>query len=536
MDKVIINREKNEVILRFDNRLYSKEYIDQAIKEFSEICDSREEKENLVLIPKDISDLDRLGFEFYNYVFGLVKNSAGSLEKATGSTTSPKNYLLNHYREKKICDKHLITTDHGTWVLLDDAQYNSYKNNNLSKEIFPLLKEKGLIVTETNLDIIVSEYRKKYSFIFQGTSLHIVIPTLRCNQKCIYCHANSKPLDAEGYDMDEETAKKTVDLIFQTPSPSITIEFQGGEPLLRPDLVRYIISYAKEKNETYKKNLNFRLVTNLVNLTDDALEFLTKEKVGLCTSLDGCEFVHNKNRGMYSEVANWISKIKRSHNLNAMMLVTKHSLPYFKEIIDEYAKQGFDNIWIKPVNELGYAAKNKSEAICTSEEFLDFWKKSLEYLLEINKTTLLRENFSMIILKKILKNEDTHYTELQSPCGAAISQLAYNYDGSVYTCDEGRQYDIFKIGTVDNTYPELLTSPDTCGVVIASLTDSLVCDTCVYKPYCGVCPVCSYAETNNIIPRFPNRRCTIMKGMFDFIFEKLSENNEYKQMFLKWLE
>jgi hypothetical protein len=28
--------------------------------------------------------------------------------------------------------------------------------------------------------------------------------------------------------------------------------------------------------------------------------------------------------------------------------------------------------------------------------------------------------------------------ELRSPCGAGIGQLLYNYDGKVYTCDEGR--------------------------------------------------------------------------------------------------
>ena len=30
--------------------------------------------------------------------------------------------------------------------------------------------------------------------------------------------------------------------------------------------------------------------------------------------------------------------------------------------------------------------------------------------------------------------------QLRSPCGAGIGQLLYNYDGKVYTCDEGRTW------------------------------------------------------------------------------------------------
>lgn len=446
-----------------------------------------------------------------------------------------EEYILGPYRHKKMNKGHILTTDHGSWMFLKDDEYNSIKKKEISERLLGLLKAKGFVLTKNNINNVIKDYRKKCGFLFQGTSLHIVIPTLRCNQKCVYCHANSKPLDAKNFDMNKKIAKKTVNLIFQSPSHSITIEFQGGEPLLRFDLVRFIIQYAKEKNKEYKKDLRFRLVTNLTLMTEEILKSLIKEEVGVCTSLDGPKSIHDKNRGDYEIVEKWIKEIKKYCALNAMMLVTKHSLPYYKEIIDEYVRLGFDHIWAKPANVLGVAIKNKDETICTADEFLNFWKKSLEYLYEINKKKILKENFSIILLKKILLKEDLKYVDLQNPCGAAINQLAYNYDGNVYTCDEGRQYDLFRLGNVENTYTELLTSKDVSGVLTASITDLLVCDNCVYKPYCGVCPVCSYAETKNIITKFPNRRCEIMKGMFNHIFEKLTTDEEYKKMFFNWL-
>jgi sulfatase maturation enzyme AslB (radical SAM superfamily) len=56
----------------------------------------------------------------------------------------------------------------------------------------------------------------------------MVVVTLRCNQICSYCHASSKDVNAKNYDMDLNTARKVVDMIFESPSPSIKIEFQGA--------------------------------------------------------------------------------------------------------------------------------------------------------------------------------------------------------------------------------------------------------------------------------------------------------------------
>jgi sulfatase maturation enzyme AslB (radical SAM superfamily) len=54
----------------------------------------------------------------------------------------------------------------------------------------------------------------------------MIVTTLRCNHKCKYCHAAVAPMTAKEFDMSKETAKKVVDTIFYTNSPSLTIEFQ----------------------------------------------------------------------------------------------------------------------------------------------------------------------------------------------------------------------------------------------------------------------------------------------------------------------
>ena len=61
------------------------------------------------------------------------------------------------------------------------------------------------------------------------------------------------------------------------------------------------------------------------------------------------------------------------------------------------------------------------------------------------------------------------------------------------------------------------------------------CCNCVYKPYCGVCPVYNYIEGGSIFARIPgNERCKIFKGIFDYIFEKLQDKKSYN-VFQNWL-
>ena len=122
-------------------------------------------------------------------------------------------------------------------------------------------------------------FRVKNQFLSYGPVLHIIIVTLRCNHKCQYCHAAAAPMSAKHFDMTRETARSTVDTIFQSPSPDITIEFQGGEPLLNWEVVQFTIEYAKEKAKEKAKTVRFALVTNLSLMNEEKCEYLLSQNV-----------------------------------------------------------------------------------------------------------------------------------------------------------------------------------------------------------------------------------------------------------------
>ena len=459
---------------------------------------------------------------------------------------------VGFFRFKKLNDKYLLTNDFGHYVFLTPPQFKKFLAGDTNQE----LEEKGFIKNNFNLDKLMERYLSRNANTLIGPSLHIIVVTLRCNVKCIYCQASSRPMEEKKYDMQKSTAKRAVDLAFQSPSPAINIEFQGGEPLVNWPVVKFIVEYARKKNETEKKQLIMSLVSNFVLMSEEKFNFFVENRVSLCTSLDGPEELHNRNRpwpkgNSYKITTDWIKKIqefekkkekegKKMFHLSSLVTLSRASLSYPKEIIDEYLKWGFKGIYLRPLSYLGASGILKDTIGYSTEEFLDFWKKSMDYIISINlKGKIFPDRGALILLRKILTDEDAGFLDLRSPCGAAIGQVLYNYDGKIYTCDEGRMLkdDTFMIGDVNkDSYQKIMSNDKIKTMITASTLENLTCDNCVYKPYCGVCPVKNYALYGNLFPQILNTDwCKTHRGMLDYLFEKLEDKKIKEEVFEKWV-
>lgn len=354
------------------------------------------------------------------------------------------------------------------------------------------------------------------------------------------------PPKSKDFLMDEDTAESVVDFILQTPAKSIDIEFQGGEPLTNFSIIQHIIDYSKKANEKIKKKINFIMVTNLTLMDDDILKYCVKNNLRFCTSLDGPKEVHDKNRhyidgrGSYEDVTHWIKDITVQYglSLNALPTITKFSLPYWKEIVDEYAKLGFNRIRIRHLLNAGRASECWDQIGYTPDEFLNFWKNALEHCLEINKKgRYFLEGMAVLISRKILSKDQQAYTCFGSPCGTALSQAAYDYEGNVFACDESRSFEIFKLGNVkEDTYKKIFTSPAALSLVALSSHIASMCNACVFHPYCGTCLVSTYGAQKNLISKTPlDAECKIRGGMVEHIFKKLLLHEDDRKILLKWM-
>ena len=285
-------------------------------------------------------------------------------------------------------------------------------------------------------------------------------------------------------------------------------------------------------------------------VTSFCMDFIREHQISVSTSLDGHRELQNINRPYPSADSYYLWKEKYNKlikeiglNAGAIQTTTRFSLPYYKEIVDEYIANGFERVFIRPLTPLGFASERWESIGYSADEFLNFYRQAFHYILGLAMSGVnISEGHAIIFLSKILNHHAGNYTELRSPCGAALGQLAYNYDGRIYTCDEGRMLAemgdySFQVGTIDSTYEDLCNGPVCKAVATASCLEAIPqCSDCVYAPYCGVCPVLNYYENNNIFATRPNGfKCKIYKGILDTIFSVLLKGtDEEKAILKKW--
>jgi radical SAM protein with 4Fe4S-binding SPASM domain len=298
------------------------------------------------------------------------------------------------------------------------------------------------------------------------------------------------------------------------------------------------------------------MVTNLSLLTAEQYEFFRQTRVSLCTSLDGPEDIHNANRpwpghNSYQATTGWIRKMREQQrrddeanvfnpHLGALVTITRAALPRLREVIDEYRALGFTDIHLRKLSYLGLSGGAARKVIgYSADEFMDAWKDAMDYIIELNRRgVVFGERGTLIFLRKILTRQDPDFLDVRSPCGAAAGQLAYSYNGDVYTCDEARmqENDTFLLGNVRrDDYQAIISNPKVKAMLVASTLENLACDECVYKPYCGTCPVVNLVHYGTLLPSVRQTElCRINSAMLDYIFEKLLDRDA-ASVFERWL-
>lgn len=454
----------------------------------------------------------------------------------------------------------MVTTEAGEYALLSAEELDGLRQGQLPEgELRDDLTRRGFFESPGGLALSVRRLRERRSFLDSGPNLHIVVVTLRCDHKCLYCHASRGGLEAQELDMSAETAEQVVDTIMRSTSPSVTIEFQGGEPLVNFDRLAQITDLAIDRARQLGKQLDLSLVTSLSQMDQDKADFLMDRRVQICTSLDGPADLHDQLRPRrggsgHQQAIDWIEQLNAEYrergldpnlyHVDALVTVARPSLDRPRDIIDEYIRLGLKTIHLRPLNPLGYAQDRSGRLGYEPQEFLEFYRQGLRYLIQKNLDGIeIAEKLASVFLKKIFEPLDPGYLDIRSPCGGAIGQLAYDIDGNVYTCDEGRMLarmgdPAFRVGHVaSDGYIELMSSPAARVVCVAScLEGSPACLSCAYRPFCGTCPVLNYSQQGTPFGVIPaTDRCQIHKGILDELFRLLDEGGpEVCQVLERW--
>lgn len=453
-------------------------------------------------------------------------------------------------------DQYVLTNYVGQVCLLDRSTLSDFVQHKLipNSESYKALKSRHFLLdadSDVGIDLLALKMRTRLARLKEFTSLHMFVVSLRCEHSCPYCQVSRQSNDRKAFDMSTATADKAIEMVFRSPSRAIKVEFQGGEPMLNFGLVQYIVERAKKINQSEQRDLQFVIATNLAMVTDDILEFCKVHGILVSTSLDGPPDLHNKNRprpgrNSYEKAVEGIQRardILGRDRVSALMTTTQASLSHARDIIDEYLRLGFEEIFLRPLSPYGFAMRTKSYAAYDVEQWLNFYFEGLDYILELNRNGIpFIEHYAAIILTKMLTPFGTGYVDLRSPAGLGIAAIVYNYDGDVYASDESRMLaemgdKTFRIGNVHkNSWQDIMTSEALLAPLEESFLQSApMCSDCAFEPFCGADPVFHHATQGSYLGHKPTSAfCSRNMAIFRRLITLMRDDEFARSIFLRW--
>lgn len=372
----------------------------------------------------------------------------------------------------------------------------------------------------------------------------ILVPTLRCNLACSYCQVSRAALGARHYDWNDETLEHILDLVSSLNGPSVKIEFQGGEPTLRPDLIARVIAAVPSGVDA-----QFVICTNLQTVDAAVLELFDRDDVMISTSLDGPLDLQARQRSdadqtrCFAENFTFLLDRYGPDKISALPTVDPSNPPRPADLVDAFAAFGMRSIYLRPINFQGFARKNHGVAREIGQAWSDYHLSFIRYLVDQNwqdKGRVFEETYFSHILRRIFRPGTNRHVDLRNPNPMGEDYIVIDYDGTAYPTDEARM--LTRAGVIDLSIGDVASGWQTekrAALTAASTNDGdPSCEACTYKPFCGrdiVDDISRYGTT--ILPRHETEFCQRHLALFDFAFELIHSDCEKTRYSLgRWLD
>ena len=449
------------------------------------------------------------------------------------------------FRFRPVSDRMLVTNEAGDYAFFAPDVVERLFGDSLSNEELQVLRDLSVLVEdgdEWRLTSLMRRVRSTHSQKPDRLSYLIVIPTLRCDLSCSYCQVSRAPLDAKGFDWTDDRLAQFERFVGTIEGDHLKLEFQGGEPTLRPDLLSRIIEICQRRFKTAE----FAICTNLTRITPEIETIFARDDVVISTSIDGPPAIMTANRTGADELSqavfgnlDYIVGKYGPEKVSALPTVTDQVLDKPKELIDFYVSLGFQSIFLRPVNYMGFARKAYGDLSQDTVTWNRFYRRALEYIVDINDDRYFEEFYLSLMVRSIFGGMRHGYVDLRSPSRFASDYCVIDFDGTLYPSDEARM--LSRTRSVDLSIGAMAEGFDV--EKIAQLNQHAInqvhpdCIHCAYMPYCGIDIIddmSRYGRTD--IPKHETWFCQRQISLFDLIFEKVaSQDRRYLSVFLKWL-
>lgn len=428
-----------------------------------------------------------------------------------------------------------FSDDAGGFFKSDEGFLERYASDGLSAIDLTFLRDNGHAF-ETQSDLSWTSFAYRWSrrqAVASELAYLILVPTLRCNLACGYCQVSRAPESARGFDWTEETVNGVLQFLDSLTTKSVKIEFQGGEPLLRIDILERIRTFCRNRFE----KTQFVVCTNLQRLTEREWSFLADDDTFISTSLDGDSTTHQRQRTHETSKTNaFFDNLEEAvlrfptGKVSALPTIDVDNPPNLEDLISNFERFDIRSIYLRPINYQGFARKLK-QGDNVLGRWNDLYSAFIDRLVERNFETrsIMEEYYFSQCLKRILRLGSDQHVDLRNPSFFASDYLVIDHDGTFYPTDEARM--LSRIGRIDLSIGNLFTGLDFSKISLlnhSSLNNfDADCIHCAYQPFCSTDVVDDLSRYGRIdLPRHETWFCGRHTSLFDKAFEFLYSDNE----------
>lgn len=323
----------------------------------------------------------------------------------------------------------LIGYDYGTTMFLTEKLYQQIDNNNVSDNLLFKLIQHGLAYAPGRSEI-------KYPSKNFCPSFFIMELTNKCNFGCTYCFRDHAAAQKNFADMDsiDRTVRMISEYCHRKNFHRINVQPWGGEPLLNLDgIVRIYEDFAKESIKC-----NITLMTNASLITEKTAEKLYSINADMGISIDGPEYIHNKQRpysngkASFSDTVRGIENLKKAGfagSLGTISVITKNSVHRIPEIIRYIVLElGISSIKLNIV-------RSSPDVSLSQNEISLYCKSMLQTLIELyNEGYTVVEGNVRSRLLNLIDRSNGNICDSFGCCGG-YKMISVDMNGNVFPCE-----------------------------------------------------------------------------------------------------
>ncbi len=380
-----------------------------------------------------------------------------------------------------------------------------------------LLQQNFLCPIDYNEDYIFNELIQK-SEIIEIRNLVLLLSNA-CNFNCVYCQIEKNIKQPKiKLNMTQEIASKALDL-FINNSPhdaKKTITITGGEPLLNPDIFKFVVEKAAKIN-----NKRIVLFTNGSMITDELIKLFKEHQVLVLLSIDGPKVMHDCARvdqfgkGTYQTVISAYQKLKENQvNVGISAVGGKHNIEDLWTLIDFFIKLRPSSVGLNFSHYL--LAEDNPMAIPIAE----FGKILVEFYQALREENIFVENISRIIQAFVSQQPRLH------ECQAEGTGFTVDARGKIGPCKSLLVADIYAAELdpmADLTKHEMFLQWNQRTPLrinkCRSCSSIMMCGGgCAYDSY-----IINQGNFHQIDPRVCEYQNYVLRFLFEDLFSKIKE-------------